>query len=117
MASHTITVQAERIMGRFYPVGSDTPVPSEAVISTEKDHLDGLQSRSNLKVGDVVLDALGRPYVVNTARDPFFFEAEVLVAFRPDSTSFGSTELSQLTAPITLLAREGDRVQDTVMFR
>lgn len=116
MASHTITVQAERILGRFYPVGSDTPVPSEAVISTEKDHLDGLQSRSNLKVGDVILDALGRSYVVHTTRD-LFFDAEVLVAYRPDSTSFGSTELSQLTAPITLLAREGDRVQDMVMYR
>lgn len=116
MASHTVTIEAEMIFGQYYPKGSDTPVPADALVAATRNPLDGLQSRGNLKVGDIVLDALGRPWVVRTIRDGLLFDAEVLAVDSADKPTM-PRELSQLEAPITLLAREGDRVADLVMYR
>lgn len=116
MASYTLTIEAEYILGNYYPKGSDTPVPDGSVVEVNKNPLDGLQSRGNLKVGDLILDALGRPWVVRTLRDGLFFDAEVLAVDSADKPTM-PRELSQLEAPLTLLAREGDRIADLVMYR
>ena len=117
MASHTVTIEAEMIFGQYYPKGSDTPIPADSLVAATRNPLDGLQSRGNLKVGDIVLDALGKPWVVRTGRD-MLFDAEVLMVDSADSKyKTLPHELSQLEAPITLLARDGDRVADLVMYR
>lgn len=116
MASYTVTVEADFILGNYYPMGSDTPLPDKSVVGVDRNPLDGLQSRGNLKVGDVILDALGKPWIVRTIRDGLLFDAEVLAVDSADKPTM-PRELSQLTAPITLLARNGDRVADLVMYR
>jgi len=114
MSTHIATVRVERALNHIYPIGSDTPIPESALISMESDPLGDLPGRSNLRQGDVILDALGRPYVVDTRKDPGFGWVDVLHAYQADNLD--DVTLTELEAPITLLARNGAPIEG-VMFR
>ena len=113
MSTHLVTVRVERTLNRLYPVGSDTPLPESAIVSQQADPLAGLPSRAALRIGDVILDSYGIPYVVDTRYDRAF-GSEVMWAYQADKTEDWS--ITELEAPITLLARNGEPV-DGVMFR
>jgi hypothetical protein len=114
MSTHIVTVRVERTLNRLYPIGSDTPIPESAVVSIEADPLADLPNRSNLRVGDVVLDATGMPFVIDTRKDPGFGWLDVLHAYRADTLDDSS--VTDLEAPISLLARNGEPIEG-VMFR
>ena len=114
MSTHIATVRVERTLNRIYPLGSDTPIPEAAVVSMETDPLSGLPSRSNLRIGDVVLDSLGTPYVVDTRKDPGFGWMDTLHAYQADTLR--DCTIAELEAPITLLARNGEPIE-SVMYR
>lgn len=111
--THLVTVRVERTLNRLYPVGSDTPIPESAVVNIKADPLGSLPSRSNLREGDVILDGYGAPYVIGVRRDPEFHGLNVLHAYQADRLE--DETISDLEAPITLLARCGAPV-DGVMF-
>lgn len=118
MTTHLATVRVERTLNRYYPIGSDTPIPESSIVNMASDPTAWLPSRSLLREGDVILDALGTPYVIGVRTDPGFTPrlgpGALLHAFQADKLEDASIE--DLRAPITLLARHGEPVEG-VMFR
>ena len=114
MSTHIATVRVERTLNRIYPIGSDTPLPESSIVEMKNDPLSGLPSRANLRIGDVILDALGRPYIVDTRKDPGFGWLDTLHAYQADTLE--DCTIADLEAPITLLARNGEPMEG-VMFR
>jgi hypothetical protein len=114
MSTHIATVRVERTLNRLYPVGSDTPLPDSAVVNLEADPLGNLPSRSNLRIGDTILDALGRTLVIDTRKDPGFGWMDVLHAYQADTLD--DCTIADLEAPIVLLARNGEPIEG-VMFQ
>lgn len=111
--THLVTVRVERTLNRLYPLGSDTPIPEAAIVDVKSDPMGNLPSRSNLREGDVILDGYGAPYTIGVRRDPEFSGLNVLHAYQADRLE--DATISELEAPITLLARCGEPV-DGVMF-
>lgn len=117
MSTHIATVRVERTLNRFYPIGSDTPIPESAIVNMSADTLADLPDRGLLREGDVILDALGTPYVIGIRKDPGFVPSgpgSWLHAYQADRLE--DALIADLTAPITLLARWGEPVEG-VMFR
>lgn len=110
----TVTIRAERIGYHIYPVGSDTPIPRFAIMSPEVDPHHDLPPRTELQVGDVVLDTFGRAFVIDQREDIWGDGGTITHAFQADSLR--DVDIDELTAPITLLARCGEPISD-VMYR
>lgn len=116
MSTNLVTVRVERIVGRYYPLGSDTPIPESSIIETKVDPMGDLPSRDQaLTEGDVILDGLGTPHVIGSRRDPGFGGLGVLHAFQADKLE--DCSIDELPAPISLVARWGQPITDVVMFR
>lgn len=59
--------------GRVYPVGSDTPIPADAI-----DYL--THDRSTLVEGDIVVQADGRAYRISVDPEPQYVGYDTLLA-------------------------------------
>ena len=116
MPTHLVTVRVERSLSRYYPIGSDTPLPEGSIVDTKVDPTADLPSRDQaLTEGDVILDGLGTPYVIGSRRDPGFSGLGTLHAFQADKLE--DCSIDELPAPLSLVARWGQPIQHVVMFR
>ena len=80
-------------------------------------HEDPLPSRDGLHVGVIILDACGRGWVVDEEPDLLNHERKYRITFPVGSAAAVYTLHSTLPeGPLTLLAREGQPVDDVVMF-
>lgn len=116
MTTHIATVRVERTLNRYYPIGSDTPIPDTAIVNMVVDPLSTLPPRTLLLEGDVILDALGTPYVIGARKDPGFLEYSRTYLHAYQADKLEDSSIDELAAPITLLARFGQPA-DGVMFR
>jgi hypothetical protein len=92
--------------GRVYPLLSDTPIPKVAIQSIT-------HSRGMLRQGDLVIDASGQPYRVDSYTDSDFGPFSVLMANDVNSTAVWKS-LAALEAPLIRIYSTGQPRYDYI---
>lgn len=94
MRSKYATVKVNDHDGLLYPVGSDTPLPSNCVIVTKP-------ADFRLELGDIVVDTYGRPWAIEMS--PRSLRLDALSVFDGDWI-----EAAELEAPYVVIFRDGE---------
>lgn len=100
MSSKYATVKVNEFEGNLYPVGSDTPVPANTVIVTTPANFD-------LKHGDIVIDASGKPWMIDFNEHRYPVLAAVEVSLHPQE----AITVDEIEAPMVVVYREGEPVE------
>lgn len=92
--------------GRTYPAGSDTPIPADAIVYVRHD----LRS---LNEGDIVIEAGGKPFVLETVNDAEFASVPTLMARDIARPQFSKT-VSALVQPLIRIYSNGESRDDWI---